>query len=394
VKHFEIAIVGGSIAGSSLAIRLGRAGISTVIIDKARFPRRKACGEGLSDVALENLSELDLVEDLLKEEHHPFYGYRACLGKYHVDIAYREPRLSKPKGCGIQRNILDNFLFKQLKQFPSVESILGKKVKEISRDDKGYVLELDDQILHSEYLVLADGANSSFAKRLGVPCKSGKSPSWGISWMFEGNFSSPINSVVVIIKNGYEIYCTPVSENRINVCYLARKHKLLEISDKKAALREIKQELRKARFSGIPLDRPLGIGPIGCSKRPIFHERILLVGDALESLDPISGMGMTHALISSKLVANALQLILREESEAEATLATLAKQREVAVRPFRGFTRLTGFLLRSTRNHGRILDILSKTSLPEKIREVLGSRFGLAPATPNLTTALLMILGI
>src|SRR5688572_8671347 len=56
----DVCIVGGSVAGATLAIHLGRAGLRTVVYDKARFPRRKACGEGLLPHGAAELKSLGL----------------------------------------------------------------------------------------------------------------------------------------------------------------------------------------------------------------------------------------------------------------------------------------------------------------------------------------------
>src|SRR5688572_33258085 len=56
----DVLIVGGSVAGSALAIHLGRRGLRTIVCDKARFPRRKACGEGLLPHGARQLALLGL----------------------------------------------------------------------------------------------------------------------------------------------------------------------------------------------------------------------------------------------------------------------------------------------------------------------------------------------
>jgi flavin-dependent dehydrogenase len=47
MKSFDVAILGASISGATLAARLGMDGVSVALVDKYDFPRRKACGEGL-----------------------------------------------------------------------------------------------------------------------------------------------------------------------------------------------------------------------------------------------------------------------------------------------------------------------------------------------------------
>jgi geranylgeranyl reductase family protein len=56
----DIVVVGGGPAGTAAAITLARAGRRVVLVDKARFPRDKFCGDGLTVGALRLLEELGL----------------------------------------------------------------------------------------------------------------------------------------------------------------------------------------------------------------------------------------------------------------------------------------------------------------------------------------------
>src|SRR6266404_5975386 len=48
MEHFDVLVVGGGPAGSTTAYRLAEAGASVLLVDKARFPRDKPCGGGLT----------------------------------------------------------------------------------------------------------------------------------------------------------------------------------------------------------------------------------------------------------------------------------------------------------------------------------------------------------
>src|SRR5262245_10101326 len=70
MKNFDVLVVGGP-AGSTTAYRLAEAGASVVLVDKARFPRDKPCGGGLTMRAVRQCpvdpapvveEEVDLVE--------------------------------------------------------------------------------------------------------------------------------------------------------------------------------------------------------------------------------------------------------------------------------------------------------------------------------------------
>jgi geranylgeranyl reductase family protein len=56
----DVAVVGGGPAGAAAAIALARAGRDVVLFDKARFPRDKCCGDGLTTGALRRLERLGL----------------------------------------------------------------------------------------------------------------------------------------------------------------------------------------------------------------------------------------------------------------------------------------------------------------------------------------------
>ena len=47
-KKTRVCIVGGGVAGASLAIRLARRGIGVIVVEKDKFPRHKLCGEFVS----------------------------------------------------------------------------------------------------------------------------------------------------------------------------------------------------------------------------------------------------------------------------------------------------------------------------------------------------------
>src|SRR5712671_3255755 len=59
----DVAVVGGGPAGAAAAITLARAGRDVIVVDRARFPRDKCCGDGLTAGALRHLEALGLRPD-------------------------------------------------------------------------------------------------------------------------------------------------------------------------------------------------------------------------------------------------------------------------------------------------------------------------------------------
>src|SRR5690348_5504101 len=57
--RWDVVVVGAGPAGATTALLLARAGASVLLLDRARFPRDKACSEYLSPASTEILERLD-----------------------------------------------------------------------------------------------------------------------------------------------------------------------------------------------------------------------------------------------------------------------------------------------------------------------------------------------
>ena len=62
VDGVDVVIVGGSVAGSALAILLGRSGVQVELYEQHAFPRDKACAEGLMPAGAAVLGRLGLLD--------------------------------------------------------------------------------------------------------------------------------------------------------------------------------------------------------------------------------------------------------------------------------------------------------------------------------------------
>ena len=55
MQAYDALVIGAGPAGSSTAMYLARAGARVLLVDKARFPRDKPCGGGLTGRALKRI---------------------------------------------------------------------------------------------------------------------------------------------------------------------------------------------------------------------------------------------------------------------------------------------------------------------------------------------------
>jgi geranylgeranyl reductase family protein len=293
VKRFDVLVAGGGPAGSTTAYRLAEAGASVLLVDRARFPRDKPCGGGLTMRAVRQCpvdprpvveEEVDVVELRFR------YG----------DAVVRRAR--EPVILMTQRRRLDAFLLDAARG-------RGVEVREETTarfDGATAVLSTGEQV-GADVVVGADGANGTAAKATGL----GEGIVHGVAYEGNGSYAQlsrgryERRAVIELadIPGGYG-WVFPKAEHA-NVGVGAWQHAGPQLRDHLRRLCEAHGvdvgELDALRGHRLPLRRP---------GTRIAGERALLVGDAAGLIDPVSGDGMYECFVSARLAAAAIVELL------------------------------------------------------------------------------------
>src|SRR5262252_3344406 len=96
----DVIVVGAGPAGSSAALRLAQAGLDVLVLEKARFPREKVCGDGLTPRAVKALTAMGIPMDPA-DGWRPTQGVRLVAGRARLEVAW--PELSSYPGYGLVR---------------------------------------------------------------------------------------------------------------------------------------------------------------------------------------------------------------------------------------------------------------------------------------------------
>ncbi len=398
MHKFEVAIVGASLSGAALANKLGEAGIRVALIDKETFPRRKACGEGLSNRGVAAIRELGLETALLNTRHATFQGYAAWIDGKRVNLSAESGVESdnvnnSGKGIGIKRELLDALVLNGARRFPSVQIFLGEQVRSVVREPDGYILKTPEHEIQARYLVLADGVNSFLAPRLEIPFEVSESTRFGLAIPMTGKFIKPFRNVEIFLKDKFEILLTRTGEDELNISVLGDKESIRTLMQGPPLDNLLQSITQQTGFHGQISDEILGFGAVGKMRRPSFNNDTLLVGDCVESLDPIGGMGMTHALHSGIFAAQALISVLREGQDQATAWSTYEKDRERLARTLRGFTRLTYMALKGIQSH-TILRGITASGIPKIVSRCVNSSTRIPGASGIFAQLLLTVIGL
>jgi geranylgeranyl reductase family protein len=285
-------VVGAGPAGTAAALeaRRLRPGASVALVDKADFPRDKACGDGLGPHAVDELEALGAAGVL--EGYPPIRGLRL-----------RSPRGMEVAGDParpnyvIPRSVLDARLVE-------AATAAGAQLRRASvrRLEQHDGLVTVDGELAARVVVGADGANSTVRRLLGVasnpdralaiavrgyaPAPAGR-PEQLIAWVAEGwpayVWSFPTGTGVANV--GYGLLRSRFHGDRAELH--RRLHELLPWADPDPA------SLRAHHL------------PFSSFRPPPGRGRVLLAGDAASLVNPLSGEGIYYALASGRLAARA-----------------------------------------------------------------------------------------
>lgn len=347
----NVIVIGASIAGSISAYLLARAGLGVTLIDPQSVPGVKACGEGLSTIGQNYLSSLGLWGEELSEAAYPFYGY-----EIHFDEASRLQLSSaeEVQGFGISRELLDAYLFQKVSELSAIE-VRRARARKFHRDQSVWRVTLSDgSELCSDELIVATGAASLKDSGLQIDQKREAEARFGVALRCEGYWRENCpNNVVIFNRHEGQYIITPLGPERINLSMLLSSERTPSHSS--ADLANVAMQLASERgFQILKTSRLKGVNQIHSSQLDSKELNAFFVGDAIERMDPVGGMGMTHAIYSAAL---AVSSILEPYRSRECALAGYYARRQNAVRVLRAITYLSYGL--NVSNH-RVLRVLLK----------------------------------
>jgi geranylgeranyl reductase family protein len=307
---FDVVVVGAGPGGSTAACLLARAGASVLLLDRARFPRDKVCGDGLTPRALFWLDALGCADDVIAASRSCitqadlyFEGKRALTGEFPQNGPY--PGFS----ILLARKTLDQILLRYAVSNGAL--FRGEcNVQGLRRAPDGVVVDAISEKASVSFkgrvVIGADGAGSAVSRALGNDLHGGVT-AVSMRGYFRG-VASARNSIQVHFEEsffpGYG-WMFVDDEGLANVgvgCAVERKS---GVDGKVPAIYRhfVGETLRLQLGSATPAGKPKGGWSAFFRPRRIVTDRVLLIGDAANLGDPISGGGIHLAMESAHVAA-------------------------------------------------------------------------------------------
>ncbi len=299
MQKYDVLIIGGGPAGSSLAWCLRHTNLNIAIMDKTTFPRQKICAGWVTPAVMESL-QIDLCDYAKSNVLQPIHGFQISqLGQKQVESSYA----GNPVSYGILRVEFDDYLLRRTE----AELLLGKPFRKIEKSDTGWII--NDEI-EADLVVGAGGHFCPVARAIG---SKGVSELAVAAQEVEFEMSAEQKSNCVIDARKPELFFTPDLKG---YGWIFRKGDYLNIGlgreDKQKLSGHVNEFCSYLKDIGkIPQDTPEKLHGhayllYNHSLRDIHKDSVLLIGDAAGLAYPKSGEGIRPAVESAILAANVI----------------------------------------------------------------------------------------
>ncbi len=311
---FDFCIIGAGPAGSATAYLLARAGFRVALFDRARFPRDKTCGDGITPRGARVLERLGMLEAVRARAH-------ACTGvtvRASDAVTYSIPFRKSAKGrepsdlLVIPRYVLDTVLLEHaLRAGPTYfENTRITDVRAGSGKTVDYckLQSEDGRLFTCKLAIFATGAESQLLRSSGLLKQ--KPPLEHAARAYFENVSGLKDEVILFFDGvdqpGYG-WVFPTSATSANIgCGVFKREAMPQAERLKLLIAQ--HPLLQTMLANARQSAPLKAYPLRTDFKPEYagSGRMICVGEAAGLVNPVTGEGIDYALESAEFLAQTI----------------------------------------------------------------------------------------
>jgi flavin-dependent dehydrogenase len=296
---YDVAIIGGGLAGLSLSIDLKKRGYSVVVIEKGNYPRHKVCGEYIS---MESHNYLQSICPTLSSFSLPLISNfkLSSTGKHDF-----QTKLDLG-GFGISRYLLEELLFIEAKKKGVVFMLKSKAFdSRYNEAEEDYTIHINSGNVDACFVCNSTGRKSNFETKEGETQLNGTNYI-GVKY----HVRQKRDNSFVEIHNFPGGYCglSSIEDDKACICYIVNSKKLNSVHNSIPELEKVylyqnshlKKLFNEAEFL---FKEPLTISGINFRIKEPATVSSFYLGDSAGSIAPVTGNGMSIALRSAAMLA-------------------------------------------------------------------------------------------
>ena len=296
---YDVAIVGGGIAGSICAMKHAAEGFDTVFYEKSSQPHHKLCGEFLSGEVVTLLSPSGIADRL------------TGAGAVHLS----EVRIASIKGdvldsrlpgspLGISRYRLDDLLRKAA--INAGAKLVPAEVSAIDRTKSGYAITYGSGTDEARIAFGAFGRRTKLDRVLDREHLKSTSPY--LAFKIHARMNNADNRINLFAFDGGYCGISAIEGEKVNVCWITHIDAFKAAGGSPANMIEstlstnplFSDYLQKMDFEG---EKFYSSNQLSFTSKPCVENGIIMIGDASGMIAPLCGDGMAMAIDSALLAS-------------------------------------------------------------------------------------------
>ncbi|HYN15374.1 MAG TPA: FAD-dependent oxidoreductase [Terriglobales bacterium] len=285
---FDLAIIGGGPAGTAASITAARSGARVLLLERGRFPRHKVCGEFISPEGLALLAGLGL-DDLVRRAR------RIAHARIFAETSVAEAVLS-PAAASISRYELDHALWRlaadagaDCRQQVEARAIMGTGPFDLSTSVGEF---------SARAVVNASGRWSNLRRSRLARSQREK---W-VGWKAHFREADSAMSVDLYFFPGGYCGVQPLGNGQVNACAMVRA----AAADSMDEVLALHPRLAERSRAWQQVSETVATSPLVFAPPQAEESGVLFAGDAAGFIDPFVGDGISLALHSGMMAAQAL----------------------------------------------------------------------------------------
>ena len=303
----DVVIIGGGIAGLTLAAILGRAGIGVHLVEPFPPPALKDVKPSGRTVALME-SSLNIVRatgvwDKIADRSNPLRIMRIIddsrPGQGTIDIEFPASDIGLEQfGFNISNAALRSALYETVQNIPKITLHVPQKLSAYETQDQSINITLDNGIMiQAALLVGADGRNSAVREQAGIECKTHEYGQKAITCLINHSRAHD-NTSTEFHRPAGPLALVPLPGNQSAVVWVEDESRADElVALRKEEFTQALQNLSKDILGGITLETGPECWPLYSIKaKDLTAPRIVLIAEAAHVMSPITAQGLNLSL--------------------------------------------------------------------------------------------------
>jgi flavin-dependent dehydrogenase len=306
---FDVIVCGAGPAGSVAATVLARGGSRVLMIDRARFPRDKLCGDTMNPGTVAILRRLGLFAPL--EASATRVDGMIVTGEHGVSVRCQYAR--EQTGFALLRRDVDQGLMHAAvcagARFEEATVVRGPLVEDTNRGPRvrGVVLagrDGRDLRVPAAMVIAADGRRSRLAIPLGLTRHPRRPRRWAVGAYFL-DVADVSSFGEMHVRRGRYVGVARVPSGLVNVCAVVPGDTALDDPASVLLAQIARDAPLRERFQTATLAAPpVVLGPLAVDAAGAGMPGLLLAGDAAGFIDPMTGDGLRFAVRGGELAGD------------------------------------------------------------------------------------------